>query len=152
VLAAHPEALVVRTTVVYGPDPGQKNYLYSLMRNLSAGAVMQVAEDQISTPTYSRDLVRATISLVKAGASGIFHVCGPELMGRLEFAQKVAESLGLDASLLKGMPTAKLGQIAPRPLCAGLANQKLRDQHPSLRMRTVTESLNDCAAEIQLAS
>ena len=127
VLAAHPEALVIRTTVVYGPDPGRKNYLYSLIRNLSAGAVMQVAEDQISTPTYSRDLVRATIGLVKVGSSGIFHVCGPEQMGRLEFAQKVAERLGLDASLLKGVPTANLGQIAPRPLRAGLATQKLRE-------------------------
>ena len=113
---------------------------------------MQVAEDQISTPTYSRDLVRATIGLVKAGSSGIFHVCGPERMGRLEFAQKVAARFGLDASLLKGVPTASLGQTAPRPLRAGLATQKLRDQHPSLRMRTVTESLDDCAAEIQLAS
>jgi dTDP-4-dehydrorhamnose reductase len=151
VLAAHPEALVVRTTVVYGPDPGQKNYLYSLMRNLSAGTVMRVPQDQISTPTYSRDLVRATLGLVEAGSSGIFHVCGPERMGRMEFAQKVAERLGLDASLLRGVATGDLGQTAPRPLLAGLAIQKLQRQHPSLRMRTVSESLDDCAKEIQLA-
>jgi dTDP-4-dehydrorhamnose reductase len=151
VLAAHPEALVVRTTVVYGPDPGQKNYLYSLMRNLSAGTVMRVPEDQISTPTYGRDLVRATLGLVEAGCSGIFHVCGPERMGRMEFAQKVAGRLGLDASLLRGVATADLGQTAPRPLCAGLAIQKLQRQHPSLRMRTLSESLDDCAKEIQLA-
>jgi dTDP-4-dehydrorhamnose reductase len=151
VLAAHPQALVVRTTVVYGPDPGQKNFLYSLIRNLSAGTAMKVPEDQISTPTYNRDLIRATFSLVEEGASGVFHVCGPERMGRLEFARRVAGRLGLDSSLLEGVPTADLRQPAPRPLRGGLAIQKLLLLHPTLRMRTVAESLDDCAAEIKVS-
>lgn len=148
VFAAHPHALVLRTTVVYGPDPGQKNYLYALLRTLSAGTVMRVPEDQVSTPTYSRDLIHATLGLVKAGASGVFHVCGPERMGRLEFAQRVAASLGLDQSLLQGVSTAELRQTAPRPLEAGLAIEKLRSHFPALRMRTLSESLDHCVEEI----
>jgi dTDP-4-dehydrorhamnose reductase len=151
VLAAHPKALVLRTTVVYGPDPRQKNYMYSLMRNLSAGIVMHVPEDQISTPTYNRDLIHAALGLVQAGASGIFHVCGPELLGRLEFAQQVAAALGLDGSLLQGVTTQKLGQTATRPLMAGLATSKLRTLYPRLRMKTLSESLEDCREELQQA-
>jgi len=152
VLDAHPEALVLRTTVVYGPDPRQMNYLYTLMRNLSAGAKMRVPEDQVSTPTYNRDLIAAALGLVRAGATGVFHVAGPERMGRLEFAHKIARRLGLDPGLLEGVSTAALRQAAARPLDAGLATEKLRrfceGRHLELRMRTLGESLQDCVAEL----
>ncbi len=149
VLAAHPDSLVVRTTVVYGPDDRQKNYLYSLMRNLATGTTMRVPQDQISTPTYNRDLAQTTLDLVDAGASGVFHVAGPELMDRLEFAQRIAATLGLDGSLLQGMSTAELGQPAPRPLWSGLLTEKLTSTYPQLRMRTLAESLKDCEAELR---
>jgi len=149
VLAAHPDSLVVRTTVVYGPDDRQKNYMYSLMRNLATNTPMRVPQDQISTPTYNRDLAQTTLGLVDAGASGIFHVAGPELFNRLEFAQRIAAALGLDGSLLQGMSTAELGQTAPRPLWSGLSIEKLASMYPQLRMRSLAESLKDCDAELR---
>jgi dTDP-4-dehydrorhamnose reductase len=148
VLDAHPDALILRTTVVYGPDDRQMNYIYSLMRNLSTGIPMRVPQDQISTPTYNRDLARTTLGLADAGARGVFHVAGPELLGRLEFAQLVAAHLDLDASLLRGMQTAEMGQVASRPLWAGLSTAKLDGLYPQLRMRTLVESLKDCDTEL----
>ncbi len=149
VLAEHPEALILRTTVVYGPDAQAKNYLYSVVRNLRAGRRMRVPADQISTPTYNRDFVRATCALVAAGATGIYHVCGPQMFGRLEFAREIARLLGLNADLLEGVATAELGQRAPRPLRAGLRTEKLRRDRPEIAMRTVGESLRDCAADLE---
>ena len=149
VLRAHPGALVLRTTVVYGPDARGKNYVYSLMRNLGTGRRMRVPADQVSTPTYNRDLVRTTLGLVSVGASGIWHTCGPELLSRMEFAREVAEFLGLDAGLLDPVPTAELGQRAPRPLAAGMSIDKLRGRFPDLPMRTVAQSLADCEPELR---
>jgi dTDP-4-dehydrorhamnose reductase len=148
VLAACPHALILRTTVVYGHDFGQKNFVYSLMRSLSAGRTMRVPEDQISTPTYNRDLAFATIALTERRASGIFHACGPERMNRLEFARGVADFLSLDAGLLQGMPTTAMAQKAPRPLNAGLSTEKLRSQHPDLLMRTLAQALTDCRSDL----
>jgi dTDP-4-dehydrorhamnose reductase len=148
VLDAHPDALVVRTTVVYGPDDRQKNYLYSLMRNLSTSTPMRAPQDQISTPTYNRDLAQTTLGLVDEGASGVFHVAGPELMDRLEFAQRIAAALGLDVSLLQGVSTAELMQTAARPLWSGLSIEKLARTYPQLHMRTLAESLADCEGEL----
>ena len=142
-------ALILRTTVVYGPDARQKNYLYSLMRNLATGKRMRVPEDQVSTPTYNLDLIAAAMGLVECGASGVFHVCGPEVLGRLEFAEAIADKLGLDRSLLEGVSTAELGQRAARPLAAGLATGKLAKLYPQLRMRTVAEAMEDCAGELE---
>jgi dTDP-4-dehydrorhamnose reductase len=149
VLAACPHALVLRTTVVYGQDLGQKNYVYSLMRQLSAGHAMRVAQDQVSTPTYNRDLAAAAVALVERGASGIYHVCGPERMDRLAFARSVADLLLLDAGLLEGVPTAELGQKAARPLNAGLAIDKLRRMHPDLTMRGPADALADCREALE---
>ncbi|MCU1253633.1 MAG: dTDP-4-dehydrorhamnose reductase [Edaphobacter sp.] len=149
VLAACSRAVILRTTVVYGQDFGEKNYIYSLMRSLGAGKPMRVPEDQISTPTYNRDLAKAAIALVERGATGIFHVCGPERMDRLEFARSVAAFLGLDVNLLQGLPTSALGQKAPRPLSAGLSIAKLTRLHPDLTMRTASEGLADCHSDLE---
>ena len=144
VLAACSHALILRTTVVYGKDRGQKNYVYSLMHALAAGKTIRVPQDQISTPTYNRDLAIATVALVNLGATGIYHVCGPERMDRYEFARSVAAYFLLDGSLLSGVPTSSLGQKAPRPLSAGLSIDKLRRLHPGLKLRSLADGLTDC--------
>jgi len=148
-LQAYPQALVLRTTWVYGADARRMNFLYSMMRNLNARQPMKVPQDQVSTPTYNRDLVRVALGLVEARAAGVFHVAGPELLGRLKFAQKVARGLGLDASLLEGVTTAELKQPAARPLNSGLSTSRLATQHPQLRLRTLAEAMEDCGPELR---
>jgi dTDP-4-dehydrorhamnose reductase len=149
VLQAYPQTLVLRTTWVYGADARRMNFLYSMMRNLHAKQTMKVPQDQVSTPTYNRDLVRVALGLVEARAVGVFHVAGPELLGRLEFAQQVARGLGLDASLLEGVTTAELKQPAARPLDSGLSTSRLAKQYPQLRMRTPAEAMEDCGPELR---
>lgn len=140
VAAADPNSLLLRTTVVYGPDPRGKNFVYQLARKLGKdGSVcateaegMRVVSDQISSPTYSRDLARATRLLLLAKGdegqplNGVFNVVGPDSIDRYTFAAQAAEVLGLDTSKLSPITTAALGQTAPRPLAAGLEASKLR--------------------------
>jgi dTDP-4-dehydrorhamnose reductase len=147
VLESHPSPLILRTTVVYGPDPGEKNFLYTLRRVLTAGRPMRVADDQISTPTYNRDLAANTIALLRGGVSGVFHVCGPERISRFEFAQRAARLMGLDESAITAVSTGELGQKARRPLNAGLLTDKLRAEKVHLPMRTLKESLRDWMAQ-----
>ena len=144
VLEAHPEALVVRTTVVYGPDTAGKNFLYTLLRYPSMGQRVRVASDQISTPTYNRDLAEATLALVDIGATGVVHVAGSEVMDRLQFARHVASFFGLREDLIEGVTTASLNQAAVRPLHSGLRTERLEELLPALRRRTVNEALAEC--------
>ena len=146
ILSAHPGALIVRTTVVFGHDPAQKNFLYSLRRLLGSGKPMRVPADQISTPTYNRDLAAATVALVNSGQTGIFHVCGPELLSRYDFALLAAERLALDTSLLSAAPTSELTQKAPRPLTAGLSIGKLKSTLPGFRMMSNADAIGDWIA------
>jgi dTDP-4-dehydrorhamnose reductase len=146
VARAHPRALIVRTTVVYGPDPGCRNFLYSLRRAWLARAEIRVPGDQVSTPTYNRDVAQATIALVERGAAGVYHVCGPELLSRVEFAIAAARHLGWDDVRIAATPTSGLGQVAPRPLRGGLLTEKLARLHPDLRMRPLAECCADWLA------
>jgi dTDP-4-dehydrorhamnose reductase len=118
-------ALILRTTVVYGPEPQKKNFVYQLIKNLSAGKSMTVPDDQVSSPTYNGDLARASLELVEARQSGIWNVAGDADLDRLAFARLAARTFGLDAGLIQGRPTAELGQKARRPLKAGLLCGKL---------------------------
>lgn len=120
VLAADPRALVVRTAAVYGPEPQGKNFVYQVLRRAAAGDVVRVPSDQWSTPTYNVDLAAAAVALVEAGAAGIVHVAGPRMVDRFTFARLVCEVFGLSADCVVPVPTAALGQRAPRPLIAGL--------------------------------
>lgn len=149
VLAAYPEALILRTTVVYGLDARRKNFLYSLTAALGAGRRFRVPEDQISTPTYNQDLVRTAVALVAARASGILHVCGPELLSRFRFAEAAAGYLGLDGRLIDAVPTAQLGQRARRPLSAGLLTNKLRETYPESRLLRLEQALDVCGGQLR---
>jgi dTDP-4-dehydrorhamnose reductase len=141
ILGLHSQALVIRTTVVYGNDSRRKNFLYSLHRSLRSGQKIRVPADQISTPTYNRDLASATLHLARTGSAGIFHICGPDLLSRYEIALKASKVMGLDASLITGVPTAELNQKAPRPLRAGLRIDKLKRCHPSISLRCVEDGI-----------
>lgn len=149
VVDACSQALIVRTTVVYGQDYGHKNYVYSVMRSLAVGKEMNVPADQVSTPTYNRDLALATVELTRSGATGIVHVCGPERMGRLEFAKAIATSLELDSTLLVGLPTSAMGQKARRPLSAGLSIERFSSLLPHLKMRSLIDGITDCRDDLK---
>lgn len=147
VLKAHPGALILRTTVVYGFDPAGKNFLYSLRRASLEGRPFRVATDQVSTPTYNRDLALAAIRLVREGAAGVFHVCGEERISRYDFAIMAVRAMGLDGSRLVGVTTKELAQIAPRPLSAGLSSEKLARTLPDFRMHNVGQAVREWMAE-----
>jgi len=144
---SHPSPIIVRTTVVYGPDPGEKNFLYTLRRVLNACGTIRVATDQISTPSYNRDIALNTIALVNAGSSGIFHMCGFERLSRLEFAERAVCLMGINhREGIVGVPTQELGQKARRPLSAGLVSDKLKTVQ-GLSMRSIEDSIRDWMSE-----
>eukprot|EP00931_Biecheleriopsis_adriatica_P083882 TRINITY_DN57571_c0_g1_i1.p1 TRINITY_DN57571_c0_g1~~TRINITY_DN57571_c0_g1_i1.p1 ORF type:complete len:198 (+),score=26.94 TRINITY_DN57571_c0_g1_i1:89-595(+) len=144
VLEIDPSALILRTTVVYGPERQGKNFIYQLCKKLMAEDVVRVVTDQISTPTYNRDLAVLTRLLVEAGACGIFNACGEELLSRYDFAVHAAESLGLDASCIEPCLTADLKQRARRPLKAGMRMEKaISFLGGRFRPRTVRKAIED---------
>ncbi len=142
VLAADPAALILRTTVVYGPEEQGKNFVYRLAAHLHEGSEIRVPADQISSPTYNRDLASASVALVAQDATGIVNVVGPDVLSRSAFAERVAAALGRDPAPIRAVATSSFGTgSAPRPLRAGLRIDRLTAL--GLSMRDVETALRD---------
>ena len=123
-LGAVPRTLVLRTSVVYGPERQEKNFAYQLIRACRAGQTFRPAVDQRASPTYNPDLAAASVEMAERGLTGLYHVAGSETLDRYAFAMLVAEVFGLERSNLVPVKTAELKQKAGRPLDGGLSVAK----------------------------
>jgi dTDP-4-dehydrorhamnose reductase len=117
--------LIARTSWVFGPERQGKNFAYQLVKTLKQGKTLDCPSDQISSPSYAPDVAQAVISLVERNHSGLIHVVGPEVVGRVEFARAIAKAFDLNPDLIIAKTTAELGQGAPRPLNGGLLTPRL---------------------------
>src|SRR5262245_45415777 len=122
----NPRAVIARTTVVYGPEPQGKNFVYQLLRRGRAGEPMRAPADQVSSPTYNVDLAAASVELAERDFCGVYHIAGPDLLDRHAFARLVCRMFGLNEGSLAPVSTAALGQKAARPLRAGLRIDRAR--------------------------
>jgi dTDP-4-dehydrorhamnose reductase len=148
ILAEVPRSLTLRTTVVYGPERQQKNFVYQLIRNCRSGQGMRIPSDQVSSPTYNPDLAAATIELCERGLTGVYHVAGAGVVDRFAFARIACQAFDLDPSGLTPVPTAALGQKAPRPLKGGLVIAKARAVLRT-QLRTPEEGLRAMRAALE---
>jgi dTDP-4-dehydrorhamnose reductase len=146
--------LTIRTSWVFGPERQGKNFAYQLLRNLAEKKPTVCPSDQVSSPSYGPDVARAAVVLAEAGASGLIHVVGPEVIDRVQFARAIAGAFGHDAGLIVGQSTAELGQGAPRPLKGGLKTPRLDAAHPGIMrpLALALESFRDTLLDPELGS
>ena len=123
VLAAHPKALVVRTSAFFGPWD-EHNYVTLALRALRARQPFRAATDIVVSPTYVPDLVKVSLDLLLDAANGIFHVSHGEPVTWADFALLAAHIAGLPADSLVRCTTAELAYPARRPRYSALASDR----------------------------
>ncbi|HKW91358.1 MAG TPA: SDR family oxidoreductase [Methylomirabilota bacterium] len=128
VLAALERALVIRTSVVYGPERQEKNFAYQLIRACRGRQPFRPAVDQRASPSYNADVATATVECCERELRGTWHLAGADTLDRMAFAQLVCRVFDLDGSSLTPATTAELKQKAARPLDGGLRIDKARAQ------------------------
>jgi len=131
VLAASPKHVVMRTSWVFGAHPTQtKSYVHSVLRAAVAGNNLKATTDQASAPTFSEDLTRWTLELVRNGAGGLFHAVNDEGVSRFDWTRAIleeAKGLGLIPKQVAVEPVTSDFFKSPmkRPKNSILANGKL---------------------------
>jgi dTDP-4-dehydrorhamnose reductase len=115
VLAAQPDAVVVRTAWVYTGGTGSD--FVAIMRRLAAGdGPVEVVDDQVGSPTYVADLADALLQVAEDGVPGpILHAANEGAVSRFEQARAVFEECGADAARVLPVSSAKNPRPAPRP-------------------------------------
>jgi dTDP-4-dehydrorhamnose reductase len=128
VMAAHPDAVVLRTSWVYSPYGS--NFVRTMLRVGGERPLLRVVEDQTGNPTSAVDLAAAILRIgptLSAQPGGIYHLTGSGSTSWHGLAAFI-----FSESAARGGPNPKLEAIAT-------------SDYPTLAMRPANSRL-DCSA------
>ncbi len=94
ILAAHPQALVVRSSAFFGPWDVY-NFAHGTLSTLARGQSVRASTATVS-PTYVPDLAHAVLDLLVDGAHGLWHLSNQGQVSWHAFAVELARQAGLD--------------------------------------------------------
>ncbi|MET0701842.1 MAG: dTDP-4-dehydrorhamnose reductase [Mycobacterium sp.] len=129
VLAAFPDATVVRTSWVYTGNPGGSDFVAGMRERAAKGESVEEIDDQIGSPTYVGDLVSALLEvaggLAGAGAirEPILHAANDGAVSRFEQARAVYAAVGADPELVRPVSKTAKPRPAARPTYSALGSQ-----------------------------
>jgi dTDP-4-dehydrorhamnose reductase len=105
---------VVRTAWLYGAHGS--NFVKTIAALESSRPELSVVDDQLGSPTWSRDLAAGLLELVSVLPSQrLLHATGAGETTWFRFAQAIFEELGADPARVKPCTTADFPRPAPRP-------------------------------------
>lgn len=135
VIAAHPDALVVRTSWLYG---GGNDFVSKVLAAATAGRPLRFVTDEVASPTLAEDLAGAIRALIERRAPpGIYHLANEGEASRYGWAREILRLAGIDPARARPVTTAELragGYEGPRkPPYSVLANTRARALGITLR-------------------
>jgi dTDP-4-dehydrorhamnose reductase len=112
VRAAHPDALLVRTSLLYGgTEPGRHE---RLAREAADGrGDMTFFDDELRSPVVVGELAAALLELVGRDETGILHVAGADTVSRYQFACLLARARGLSGERIRRGRLEASGVVRP---------------------------------------
>ena len=133
VAQAHPGALLVRTSLLYGKPGGPQEALA-----LRDG--VELYTDEIRCPTRVDELAAALLELGERDLPGVLHVAAPDAVSRYDFARLLRAAAGGDPDAVRGAPSPRarwgLGRARNVALdsskAAGLLASPLRGVGPAI--------------------
>lgn len=139
-LAAHPAgARIARTAWLYGAHG--RNFVDTMRRLGAERDEVAVVDDQVGSPTWTRDLAPALEALIALPA-GVYHTAGAGAVSWAGLARAVFEEAGLGCRV-RPITTAEIGRPAPRPAMSAL----LTTRPGAPRLRPWREALADYIQE-----
>ncbi len=139
------QGLVIRTQWLYGKYG--KNFVTTILRQVRERKVLTIVEDQIGSPTYTVDLSKAIVALIRKGASGIFHVANRDSCSWYEFGKTILHLTGMKEVKVLPITSKELDRRAVRPSYSVLSTEKF-SQTTGIVLRPWVEALRDFLAQL----
>ena len=108
-----PEHFIVRTSWLFGLHG--RNFVDTIIRLGQDRDTLEVVNDQVGSPTFTRDLSRGLASVVGSNKFGTYHACNDGTCSWLDFAQEILRAWGNAKTKVLPIDSAKLGRPAKRP-------------------------------------
>jgi dTDP-4-dehydrorhamnose reductase len=118
VLRAHPDATVVRTSLLYGNPNGPQE-------RLALRDDVEFYTDEIRCPTRVDELAAALLELAARAYAGPLHLAAPEAVSRYELARALRAAAGADPNAVRGAPGPAAGRAKNVALDSGRAQALL---------------------------
>ncbi|MCY3871343.1 MAG: SDR family oxidoreductase [Gemmatimonadetes bacterium] len=119
--------IVVRTAVLYGFRPScRSNFVTWAISSLARREAIRVVIDEWANPTFVDELAAFILKLCRTDFRGVVHFGGVDFLTRFEMVERICAVMGLDLSLVSSITSAEFGQLAQRPLRAGLTTTLAR--------------------------
>lgn len=119
----NPDHLIVRTQWLYGH--AGKNFVETMLKLAEERSELTVVDDQIGSPTWTRDLALAIQALLEKNCCGTYHAANTGFVSWNGFAKAIFRLAGKDITV-SPMTTAQLNRPAARPLYSTLDCGKLQ--------------------------
>jgi dTDP-4-dehydrorhamnose reductase len=114
--------IVIRTAWLYGENG--KNFVDTMLKIAAKKPELKVVEDQYGSPTYTEDLAKITIDLIKHDSEGIYHVTNEGSCSWYEFAKEIFSLANLQVKLVP-CSTEDYPTLAKRPKYSILSKEKV---------------------------
>jgi len=125
-----------------------QNFVRTMLRQGSEKKELRVVNDQVGSPTYTRDVARVICDLLPTDHYGIYHVHNEGYISRAGFAQMIMDKAGLDCRIIP-VNTADDPTAARRPLNSRMGGDRL-EENGIEPMPTVADALDRFLKEIDL--
>ncbi len=87
-----PNYLIIRTSLLFGP--WKHNFVENILKLIKNNKKLFITNDKIASPTYTLDLAKYSLMLIRKEAKGIFHICNSGQASWCELANQTAKMIG----------------------------------------------------------
>ena len=121
------EGVVLRVSGLYGKVPCRAkggNFITTMINAARDRPEVRVVADEFLSPTATTAVAQKTIEILKAGATGLFHLVSQGYCSWYEFAQVIFDTLGFTTPLLQARAQDFPASVR-RPAFSPLSNSRL---------------------------
>jgi dTDP-4-dehydrorhamnose reductase len=140
------DGLIIRTQWLYGRHG--KNFVTTILRLSNEKKVLPIVSDQIGSPTYTVDLSKAIIALIRKGASGIYHVANRDGCSWYDFGRTILRLWGAKETEVLPISSKELDRRAVRPSYSVLDTEKF-SRETEVTLRPWPDALKDYLSELK---
>jgi dTDP-4-dehydrorhamnose reductase len=121
-----PRHILIRSSGLYGSAGASSkggNFVDVMLRLAGQGMPIRVVDDQVVSPTYSRDLADGIRGLLENGSSGLYHMANTGECSWYEFAKRIFQLADIPVELVP-ISSEDYGAAARRPAYTVLNSAK----------------------------
>jgi dTDP-4-dehydrorhamnose reductase len=107
------EAVIVRTSLIYGWRPQLTRQIRWIVEGLREGRPVWLFTDELRCPVWIESLAAAVIELARLDYVGVLNVAGAQALSRYEFGLRLAQAHGLDPGDIIPASSRDSGQVRP---------------------------------------